>query len=213
MDAYCKCDKCGAEVKVDTSMILTSNPPKYKYTCAACGNHSFIDTSATYNTPHTARTISNIGSNNGTFGSNLQYPYINNSKKDCSTCIHSTVCKYKEEFMKKVEGLDLSDNSFIRLRCECIYYQENNYNYTGVRDIFYGQTILDTAADKSCSDCDFMRRLQNDGSYVGDSPCDFCSKNPYKLTCTSLTTASNKLDSKKTILNETISQVNTTENK
>ena len=32
-----KCPKCGAIVNVNTSMILTSNPPCYEWTCPNCG--------------------------------------------------------------------------------------------------------------------------------------------------------------------------------
>ena len=32
-----RCPKCGAIVNVNTSMILTSNPPCYKWTCPNCG--------------------------------------------------------------------------------------------------------------------------------------------------------------------------------
>lgn len=32
-----RCPKCGTTVNVDTSMILTSNPPCYEWTCPNCG--------------------------------------------------------------------------------------------------------------------------------------------------------------------------------
>lgn len=34
---YCKCQKCGAEAEVDTTIVFTSVPPCYKYVCKECG--------------------------------------------------------------------------------------------------------------------------------------------------------------------------------
>lgn len=39
---YCKCKKCGQVAEVDTSIVLTSNPPKYTYHCPHCGEHGYI---------------------------------------------------------------------------------------------------------------------------------------------------------------------------
>lgn len=36
-----KCPKCGAIVNVNTSMILTSNPPCYEWTCPNCGEKGY----------------------------------------------------------------------------------------------------------------------------------------------------------------------------
>ncbi len=43
---YHKCEDCGYEkAEVDTSMILTSYPPKYSYKCPKCGKVGYIFTS------------------------------------------------------------------------------------------------------------------------------------------------------------------------
>ena len=36
-----RCPKCGATVNVNTSMILTSNPPCYEWTCPNCGEKGY----------------------------------------------------------------------------------------------------------------------------------------------------------------------------
>lgn len=36
-----KCPKCGTTVNVNTSMILTSNPPCYEWTCPNCGEKGY----------------------------------------------------------------------------------------------------------------------------------------------------------------------------
>ncbi len=33
------CPKCGEDIEVDTSKILTSYPPNFRYTCKKCGNN------------------------------------------------------------------------------------------------------------------------------------------------------------------------------
>lgn len=40
--AYCKCSNCGQVAEVDTSVCLTSNPPKYNYHCPHCDNYSYV---------------------------------------------------------------------------------------------------------------------------------------------------------------------------
>ena len=50
----------------------------------------------------------------------------------------------------------------------------------------HGETITD-----SCAGCAWRAELLAKGSYIGDTPCDFCNKNPYKVTClqTSISTS------------------------
>ena len=38
-----KCSKCGAQLYINDSVVLTSYPPQYQYYCKACGN---VETSA-----------------------------------------------------------------------------------------------------------------------------------------------------------------------
>lgn len=33
-----RCSKCGAQLYIDDSVVLTTYPPKYQYYCKACGN-------------------------------------------------------------------------------------------------------------------------------------------------------------------------------
>ena len=46
--AYCKCKKCGQAAEVDTSTVLTSNPPKYNYHCPHCDNYDYVLCSETF---------------------------------------------------------------------------------------------------------------------------------------------------------------------
>ena len=37
-----------------------------------------------------------------------------------------------------------------------------------------------------CKDCDWMHKMLSGITYVGDIPCTWCSKGPYKVTCDSI---------------------------
>lgn len=205
MDAYCKCDKCGKEVKVDTSIVLTSNPPQYKYNCQNCGNVSYIQTAAVYGGA-TSRAISNAENSLNAWSNSTIYNKP--EKEDCASCIHSSVCKYKEDFMKKLASIDFSAESFIRLRCECIHYQPQQYNYreiTWLNNLNSINTSLNDNQD-GCSNCDFMKKLLTDGNYIGDAPCEWCSKNPHKVTC-GTGAAISSIPHKKTVINEVLDTV------
>lgn len=36
-----KCKKCGSVMEADTSVVYTSLPPQYMYTCLNCGNKEY----------------------------------------------------------------------------------------------------------------------------------------------------------------------------
>ncbi len=44
---FCECPQCGNQAKVDMSIILTSNPPQYRYFCPICNSFG-----STYNKPY-----------------------------------------------------------------------------------------------------------------------------------------------------------------
>jgi hypothetical protein len=37
-----------------------------------------------------------------------------------------------------------------------------------------------------CEDCDFTKTLRTTGYYVGNTPCQWCNKSPYRATCTTV---------------------------
>ena len=45
MKALVSCKKCGKLTEVDTSIVLTSNPPQYNYQCNNCGEKGYCFTS------------------------------------------------------------------------------------------------------------------------------------------------------------------------
>lgn len=42
MKAKAKCKKCGSTIEIDTSLVLTSNPPKYKGECKSCNTKDYF---------------------------------------------------------------------------------------------------------------------------------------------------------------------------
>ena len=210
MEAYCKCAKCGGQAKVDTSNVLTSFPPKYNYTCAECGYHGYVETSE-------VSPINSLG-NSGIFGgSNIRgitaYPsYPRDNSCSCSGCSHKEVCKFREEYEKKIAEINFTPDAFMRIKVECIYYTASPLNISYLtRDI---NDFNKSTTSSPCATCDFAKKLATEGSYIGDSPCDWCSSNPYKLTCSPLTSINATTSAKtKTIINETMSNTNKTEEK
>ena len=41
----CKCKKCGKLANVDDSVVLTSIPPQFNYSCPHCGYYGYINCS------------------------------------------------------------------------------------------------------------------------------------------------------------------------
>lgn len=52
--AYCKCSNCGQVAEVNTSVVLTSNPPQYNYYCPHCNNHDYVLCSEVFYDPKAA---------------------------------------------------------------------------------------------------------------------------------------------------------------
>lgn len=48
---YCTCGRCGETAEVDTSVVLTSYPPKYNYHCPHCDYHGFTFCSDVFTKP------------------------------------------------------------------------------------------------------------------------------------------------------------------
>ena len=42
LHTYTNCEKCGELAEVDTSLVCTSIPPQYRYTCPKCGSVGLV---------------------------------------------------------------------------------------------------------------------------------------------------------------------------
>ena len=60
----------------------------------------------------------------------------------------------------------------------------NSLSISGNPDIGCGEPIKTTyKSTDPCEGCPTKKMLQTGGTYVGDLPCQWCNKNPYKLSC------------------------------
>ena len=210
IQAYCKCEKCGEQAAVDTSMVYTSIPPKYSYKCEKCGYFSYINTRDVilFSKPDNMKSnhydecinIESIRS----LPSMLQ---TNMKMSPCSQCLHNTVCKYKETFEETWNKYNVSetcdDIAIINVSCKHFY----SSGISNARLMQYDDlsTIVTQKAEKSCADCDFYKNYLASGkSYIGDSPCQWCPSYPYKLTCQNSTGVAVNRTPEKTILNESV---------
>lgn len=44
-------------------------------------------------------------------------------------------------------------------------------------------TITSIHSTNPCAGCSFYTELSTKGYYIGDTPCQWCNKNPYRITC------------------------------
>ena len=69
------------------------------------------------------------------------------------------------------------------------YITAPNSLFEGNRDIGYGDPIpTKNESVDPCKGCETKRMLSQGLTYVGDLPCQWCNKNPYKLSCGTTTT-------------------------
>lgn len=65
-----------------------------------------------------------------------------------------------------------------------------NITFEGNRDIGYGDPIPTTnESTDPCRGCETKKMLSQGINYLGDLPCQWCNKNPYKLSCDTTTTS------------------------
>lgn len=76
---------------------------------------------------------------------------------------------------------DIEDGYIKCPTCGKMHYGFQDTQLSDVRPI---GTFRISTDDYDCSNCDFTKTLKTTGYYVGDTPCQWCSKSPYRLTCT-----------------------------
>ena len=117
----------------------------------------------------------------------------------CDTCLHKKVCKNMASAKTLAEIIkntvaDKNDKLNFTIKIICDDYFDNiaterKDNETDRLDITttpgvlpYTYKINDSAS--SCEGCPTYEMLKNlNGTYVGDLPCQWCTKNAYKFTC------------------------------
>ena len=86
--AYCTCGKCGQVAEVDTSMVLTSNPPKYNYHCPHCDNYNYVLCSEVFYDTKVAQfeDISGVSTSCLICGEPVNISLFDNHSKICDQC-------------------------------------------------------------------------------------------------------------------------------
>ena len=103
----------------------------------------------------------------------------------CSRC----GCEFTYEFEDiQVDSYSLNSTSANVVKCpDCgnTCYVNNNigWPWPNTGEPIPCNTPSDTALNP-CSTCDWWKKMQTPGfTYVGDIPCTWCNKGPYKVTC------------------------------
>jgi len=121
-------------------------------------------------------------------------------QRSCESCIHTDVCKYKADYaelLKEKQTITKKNNEDVfEAIIDCKYYKTNEVIYK-LGDVDYTSPytapyINNWKFNDPCKDCwvkDHNRNID-----FGDNPCYYCSKNPYRVTCTddSITTSTSK---------------------
>ena len=120
---------------------------------------------------------------------------MNNNNK-CSECKYQLVCKYVDDFKKfdeelerlkkllQAEGINLS---IINAEIKCQFFaSENTFNSSPtIRDLliqYSSKDDYDTINKQN--PCDYCPNKPDPNKMViGDSPCQWCKHNPFKITC------------------------------
>lgn len=116
---------------------------------------------------------------------------MNNNK--CSECKYQLICKYISDFKKfeeeierlrkllQAEGIDLSIFN-TEINCE-FFARESKLNPLPTINDLYGSKDDYDMINKQ-NPCDYCPRKPDPNKMVvGDSPCQWCRHNPFKLTC------------------------------
>ena len=117
---------------------------------------------------------------------------MNNNK--CSECKHQLVCKYINDFKKfdeeierlkkllQAEGIDLSIFN-VEINCQ-FFPRDSEFNLSPIiRDPLYSSKD-DYGTINKQNPCDYCPNKPDPNKMVvGDSPCQWCEHNPFKVTC------------------------------
>lgn len=108
---------------------------------------------------------------------------IKSGKKEFHTTCPCCGC----EFTYEIEDLNGTDY----VNCpECNALVSHLMREPNPIEIFYKDNVKDNMrSNNPCANCDYTKKLATGQIYVGDSPCTWCQYNPFRITCTSVNTA------------------------
>lgn len=106
----------------------------------------------------------------------------------CTKCAHKQLCKFKEDFEKIDSKIDFylkeleeaNKQMFFNIKIDCQFFREA-IPLVRSTELLGDYYITDKSYDP-CKNCLNKPDLSK-GPIIGDTPCDWCDKNPYKITC------------------------------
>lgn len=120
---------------------------------------------------------------------------INPGKKEFTGFCAKCGCEFTYEFS------DLHSNVFdeVGVNCPCckkfcIHPKQEppllrKLEYSGPQQSDLLQKLIEPINNDPCASCTWQAELLAKGSYIGDTPCNYCTKNPYKVTCLNASTS------------------------
>lgn len=110
----------------------------------------------------------------------------------CSRC----GCEFTYEYEDIVQdSFNLQSTSAKFVKCPdcgntCYIGTNTSWPWPNIGEPIPCNTPSETALNP-CSNCDWWKKMITKGAvYVGDTPCTWCPKSPYKVTCGSISTDS-----------------------
>ena len=115
------------------------------------------------------------------------------AQKDKECCNVSALPEYVECSVYKLHRQQTNCSVTVAACYGCKHtgcpYNRPTLTITGNPDIGFGNPIKTAyGSTDPCEGCSTKELLQTGGTYVGDLPCQWCNKNPYKFSCGTTTT-------------------------
>ena len=107
----------------------------------------------------------------------------------CPLCGCEFTYEYEDIHTEAIRGITYSASRTSYVVCpDCKHHCEilEKTNWPPLIDNPIPTVPFNTPSEtKDCQDCDWWKKMNQPGgfTYVGDTPCTWCSKNPYRTTC------------------------------
>lgn len=129
-----------------------------------------------------------------------------NNMNNCNECIHNKVCRLVD-IAKRINGKmtilfdevekefkdTVSDQFEVEIKCKDFELPVPKINEINIDKLTgTGKGLEVFGVSNPCEGCPTYEMLKKGQTYVGDVPCQWCDKNPYKITWSSGTAGERK---------------------
>ena len=113
----------------------------------------------------------------------------------CGRCGCVFTYEYEDIVNESVRGITYNSTNTRYVKCpDCgnLIYLPPYSNWPNSIEPIPTIPFNTPSGTKDCQDCDWWKKITQPGgfTYVGDTPCTWCNKGPYKITCDSISTSS-----------------------